>query len=70
MATMANTVDDKIRVSFQYLMNPIMKAVKKVARAVSVSAIFSEMPSWTKLVSAVIRVVISPAPSLSKKPMF
>ena len=66
MATIEKTVEDKISVSFQYLMKAIMKAVTKVATAESVSAIFSDSPSCTRLVSAVIRVVISPAPSLSK----
>ena len=66
----ANTVEERISVSFQYLINPMTKAVIKVASAVRVSAIFSERPSWTRLVSAVILVVISPAPSLSKKAMF
>ena len=66
----ANTVDDKINVNFQYCIKPMTNAVMKVATAVSVRAIFSDIPSWTKLVSDVIRVVISPAPSLSKKAIF
>ena len=64
--TIATTVLDRIRVSFQYLMKPTTKAETKVASAVKVSPTFSLIPSWIKFVSAVIRVVISPAPSLSK----
>ena len=67
---MAKTVDMRIRVSFQYLMKAIMKAAMKVAIAVSVSPVFSEMPSWMRFVSAVILVVISPAPNKSKKAIF
>ncbi len=48
----------------------MMNAVTNVANAVTVSPIFSDMPSWIKFVSAVILVVTSPAPSLSKKAMF
>ena len=46
------------------------KAETNMATAESVRPTFSEMPSWIRLVSAVMRVVTSPAPSLSKKPMF
>ena len=70
MTMMANMVDDKINVNFQYFIKPITNAVMNVARAVRVRAIFSEIPSCTRFVSAVIRVVISPAPNLSKKAMF
>jgi hypothetical protein len=51
MAEIANTVEERIRVSFQLLMKPMTNAVKKVANALMVSPTFSEMPSWTRLVS-------------------
>ena len=70
ISTIDQTVDDRIKVNFQYLTKPITKAVMKVAIAVNVRPTFSDMPSCTKLVSAVMRVVISPAPNLSKKAMF
>ena len=70
VAAMANTVDERISVSFQFLTKAITKAVINVANAVNVRAIFSEIPSCTRFVSAVMRVVISPAPSLSKNAMF
>jgi hypothetical protein len=63
-------VDVRMRVKRQYLTKPITKAVMNVAIAVKVRPIFSLIPSWMRLVSAVIRVVISPAPSLSKKAIF
>lgn len=66
----AITVENRMSVSFHDLIKPMTKAVKKVAKAVTVRPIFSEIPSWMRLVSAVILVVISPAPSLSKKAMF
>jgi hypothetical protein len=70
VTTMATTVEHRISVSFQYLMKPITTAATKVAMAVKVNPTFSEIPSWTRLVSAVMRVVISPAPSSSKKAIF
>ena len=41
----ANTVAERIKVNFQYLMKPMTKAVMKVASAVMVRATFSDIPS-------------------------
>ena len=70
VAEMAITVDVKISVSFQYTTKPITKAVMNVDMLCSVRATFCDIPSCIRFVSPVILVVISPAPSLSKNPMF
>lgn len=70
LTTMAMTVENRMRVSFQYLTKPMTNAETKVATAAKVRETFSLIPSWIRFVSEVMRVVTSPAPILSKKPMF
>ena len=70
VSDIAITVDVRISVSFQYTTYPITKAVIKVDRLCKVNATFCDIPSCIRLVSPVMRVVVSPAPRLSKNPIF
>jgi hypothetical protein len=63
MNAVAKAVEVRIRASFQYFMNAMTNAATNVETEVRARATFSDIPSWTRFVSEVICVTISPAPS-------
>lgn len=52
------------------MINPITNAEMNVVSPVIVKPTFSEMPSWTRFRSAVMQLITSPVPSVSKNAMF
>jgi hypothetical protein len=59
-----------INESFHERTNPMMMAVIKPDTPLMKRPIFCPIPSWTRFMSELIRVVTSPDPRKSKKAMF
>ena len=55
--TIAGTMADMANVSFQPVINAMMKAVKKVDRIITMVPIFSPIPSWILYMSLKARVL-------------
>jgi hypothetical protein len=70
MSTRATVADNIISDSFQDRMKPMMIAETNIDTPETKRPIFWPMPSWTRFMSELIRVVTSPDPRKSKKAMF